>query len=78
MDLIKADVTSQVKGKYENGNMNLYVDDHHVGQVIETATGLQHTMSAGYVFEDDKIYRYENKDPNQVTSFVDSCKEGWC
>jgi hypothetical protein len=78
LDLVKVDVTSKVKGKYENGHMNLYIDDAHVGQVTETASGLQHLMSAGYVFEEDKVYRYENANPNQVTSYVDSCEEGWC
>ncbi|WEG16467.1 YusG family protein [Alkalihalophilus pseudofirmus] len=78
MDLVKVDVTSKVKGKYENGHMNLYVDDARIGQVTETEAGLQHIMSAGYIFEEDKVYRYEQTDPNQVTSYVDSCEEGWC
>ncbi|WP_231686801.1 YusG family protein [Bacillus sp. JCM 19034] len=78
LEFVKVDVTSQVEAKYENGKLNLYMGDAKVGQVLETNEGLQHEMAAGFEFDKDKIYRYENKQPNQVRSYVDNCDDGWC
>lgn len=77
MDLIRVDVTSKVKGKYENGKMSLYMGEAKVGDVIETNEGLQHEMAEGFEFEADKIYRYERENPNEVDAFVDS-ENSWC
>ncbi|TWI60074.1 YusG family protein [Halalkalibacter nanhaiisediminis] len=78
MDLVRVDVTSRVKGMYENGEMNLYMGEAKVGKVIETNQGLQHEMAEGFEFEEDKIFRYEHDQPSKVKSYVDSCEEGWC
>ncbi|MCL7749042.1 YusG family protein [Halalkalibacter alkaliphilus] len=78
MSLVRVDVTSKVKGKYENGHMNLYMGDAQVGKVIETNEGFQHEMAEGFEFDKDKIFRYEQENPNEVKSYVEGCDEGWC
>ncbi|MBP3949929.1 YusG family protein [Bacillus suaedae] len=78
MDFVRVDVTSQVKGRYEDGALSLYMGDAKVGKVIETNQGLQHEMAEGFEFDQDKIFRFQQEDPNQVKSYVDSCEEGWC
>ncbi|MCM3760516.1 YusG family protein [Alkalihalobacillus oceani] len=78
MGFVRVDVTGQVKGKYEAGTLNLYIGDTQIGKVLETSQGLEHDMFRGYEFEQDKIYRYEQENPDQITSYVDNCEEGWC
>ncbi|GAE30276.1 YusG family protein [Alkalihalobacillus hemicellulosilyticus] len=78
LEFVKVDVTSQVKGKYEGGKLSLYMGEAKIGQVIETNQGLQHEMAEGFEFDEDKIYRYENKQRNDVQSYVENCDEGWC
>lgn len=78
MDLQKVDVTGQVNGKMVNGTMSLYIADAKIGEIIETPQGLQHEMADGYLFKEDKIYRFENPEPAKVESYVENCDEGWC
>ncbi|WP_088104012.1 YusG family protein [Halalkalibacter urbisdiaboli] len=78
MDLKKVDITSKVNGKMVDGTMSLYIGDAKIGEIIETNQGLQHEMAEGYLFKEDKIYRFENAEPQEVESYVNGCDEGWC
>ncbi|KMK77586.1 YusG family protein [Alkalihalobacillus pseudalcaliphilus] len=78
MDLEKIDVTSKIIGKYQDGQLNLYMGDIRIGEVTESNEGLKRKMKKGFVFEDNKIFHYENAHPEQVRAYVENCDGGWC
>ncbi|GAF64955.1 DUF2553 family protein [Alkalihalobacillus trypoxylicola] len=71
MKLEKINITSKVKGKYEEGQLNLYLGERKIGEVIENEQGLTHNMEKGFVFEADHIYHYENPNPEQIDSYIE-------
>jgi len=76
---MKVDVTSQIDGKLENGNIGLYLDNARVGEIALNESGQnEYAMSEDYAFEGDKVYRLENPSPEKETKYVDGCDQGWC
>ncbi|WP_413378592.1 YusG family protein [Alkalihalobacillus sp. 1P02AB] len=78
MNLDKVDVTNKIIGKYEEGQLNLYMGEIKIGMVTETDDGLKRKMREGFVFENDKIYHFENAHPEQIKAYVENCDGGWC
>lgn len=74
----KVDITGKVKGKLENGEMNLYVDEAKVGKIIMTNQGNHYEMAEGFEFDSNKVFRYENEHPEKQKQYVEGCDMGWC
>lgn len=67
----KVNITQKVVARYEEGHLKLYLDGAWIGEVIESDHGLQHTMNAGFSFEEDQIFQMQNEGWNEVKSFIE-------
>ncbi len=77
-DSVKVDVTSKIDGKFENGSIGLYLENARVGEITLTEDGNRYSMVEDYLFENNKIFRYENSHPENQKKYVDDCDMGWC
>ena len=76
-DKEKLDISDQVYGKIENGQVNFYSDNAKIGQIHENVLN-KITLSPGYAFDQGRFYQYEEtkKQPNE--KYVEGCDLGWC
>ncbi|UOE93691.1 YusG family protein [Alkalihalobacillus sp. LMS39] len=75
---LKVEVTAKVEGKFENGCMNLYMDDSRIGKIKETNEGTKYEMARGFEFDNNKIFRYEEGVSKNPDKYVEGCDMGWC
>jgi hypothetical protein len=74
----KEDITPKVAGKFEQGEMNLYLDKTKIGKITMTNQGNLYEMSEGFEFDSNKVYRKQTQDPTEVKAYVEGCDMGWC
>lgn len=74
----KVDVSSKVEGRLEKDGMNLYMDKAKIGKIVMSDYGVQYDMEMGYIFDQNKVYRYERENPEAENNYVEGCDMGWC
>ncbi|WP_066174622.1 YusG family protein [Bacillus marinisedimentorum] len=73
------DVTTRVYGKLEDGSMCLFLNNEKIGRMVYTAEGAEYHMNEGYLFEENRIYRFEEPEREPVIlQYVEGCDQGWC
>ncbi|WP_409290214.1 YusG family protein [Peribacillus sp. SCS-37] len=72
------DITESVIGKIENGEMNLYSGNEHIGKLEDTEDGLTYRLNEGYETDNRSIYHLADVTENPDMKYTDCDQGGWC
>ncbi|AMA71936.1 MULTISPECIES: DUF2553 family protein [Aneurinibacillus] len=75
-DVNRIDVTKQVRGEVTEDCIVLTLNGREIGHIPFDAASC--TMNAGYMVEQQRIFRIDSADTVHPSSYVDNCDMGWC
>ncbi|MBT2682580.1 MULTISPECIES: YusG family protein [Bacillaceae] len=73
----KLDITDRVTGKLENGQVQLYLENEHIGS-IELPEGMQMKLEHHFEAEQNKIYQHVSVPDQSEPRYTDCDEGGWC
>lgn len=72
----RLDITDRIVGKFNDGQLNLYLEKEKIGQMISENN---YELNAGYEYNNSRFYQSADVITGQDQKYVDCDDEnGWC
>ncbi|MBD1380790.1 YusG family protein [Metabacillus arenae] len=73
------DITDRITGKFQEGQMKLFLEKEQIGQMISGAKGNEFELKNGYYFDNERFYQMADVTSQPDAKYVDCDYEnGWC
>jgi hypothetical protein len=75
----RLNITDRVVGKFSNGQINLFLENEQIGQMVSKGAESSFDLKTNYQYEDNSFYQYVDVPTKQDEKYVD-CDDvnGWC
>ncbi|MGD6817283.1 YusG family protein [Metabacillus sp. 84] len=75
----RIDVTDRITGKFENGEMNLYLQHEHIGKMTYGDNGSRFELKKGIEASQNRFFQMADVTQEPDQKYVDCDDEnGWC
>jgi hypothetical protein len=75
----RLDITDRVVGKFNQDQLDLYVEEESIGRMLFTGQGNQYDLRPGYEQEENKIFHYADVTTKPDQKYTDcDVEDGWC
>lgn len=75
----RLNITDRVVGKFSNGQINLFLENEQIGQMVSKGTESTFDLKTNYQYENNSFYQYVDVLTQPDEKYVD-CDDvnGWC
>lgn len=75
----RLNITDRVVGKFSNGQINLFLEDEQIGQMVSKGAHPSFDLKTNYQYENNSFYQYVDVPTKHDEKYVD-CDDvnGWC